>query len=217
MNGNDFSGYREVIVTVHFFHKRTLRYLYAFSRTGYPFQHLMKDVLPLIVDIENTACHHSLIKTTARLIRQMKHFQQRTVREMDMQIRVIGYHTITDGVEDIIKFITLLYQFVLHQQAGLSLHPPFGFAAVGAHQPYDRCYQQRKDGRIEKDKKEFIFFPIRLIDNDSTDSTCLVRLDMEKLQLLVVVYKALSGFCHSQFQRGSPFQDFGSSLPCCQC
>ena len=60
---------------------------------------------------------------------------------MDMQVCIIRYHAIADGVEDIVKLIALFYQFVLYEQAGLGLHTSFGFATVGTHQPYDRCYQ----------------------------------------------------------------------------
>lgn len=76
---------------------------------------------------------------------------------MNVQIGIIRYHTITDGMKYIIKLITLFHQFILYQQTGLCLNPSFGFTPVGTHQPHDRGYQQCEDRRIEKYKKVFIF------------------------------------------------------------
>ena len=93
-------------------------------------------------------------------------------------------------MEDIIKLIALLYHFILYQQTGLYLYPPLSLATIDANQPYDRCNQQCQNRRIKKDKQEFIFLPIGFIDNSSFRAY-LVRIDMKKFQLLVVIYKPL--------------------------
>ena len=42
---------------------------------------------------------------------------------MNVQIGIIRYHTITDGMKYIIELITLFHQFILYQQTGLCLNP----------------------------------------------------------------------------------------------
>ena len=115
---------------------------------------------------------------------------------MNVQIGIIRYHTITDGMKYIIKLITLFHQFILYQQTGLCLNPSFGFTPVGTHQPHDRGYQQCEDRRIEKYKKVFIFLPIWFIDYRSA-RRYFIRIDMEKIQLLVVKDESLCNFRHS--------------------
>lgn len=44
---------------------------------------------------------------------------------MNVQIGIIRYHTITDGMKYIIKLITLFHKFILHEQTGLCLNPSF--------------------------------------------------------------------------------------------
>lgn len=117
---------------------------------------------------------------------------------MNVQIGIIRYHTITDGMKYIIKLITLFHKFILHEQTGLCLNPSFGLTPVGTHQPHDRSYQQRQDRRIEQYKKVFIFFPIRFVDDGSARGY-FIRVNMKIIQLFIVIDKSLRDFCHSYF------------------
>ena len=99
---------------------------------------------------------------------------------MNVQVGIIRYHTITDGMKYITKLITLFHKFILHEQTGLCLNPSFGLTPVGTHQPHDRSYQQCEDRWIEKYKKVFIFLPIWFIDYGSARGY-FIRVDMEKI------------------------------------
>ena len=105
---------------------------------------------------------------------------------MNVQIGIIRYHTITDGMKYIIKLITLFHKFILHEQTSLCLNPSFGLTPVGTHQPHDRSYQQRQDRRIEQYKKIFIFFPIRFVDDGSARGY-FIRVNMKIIQLFIVI------------------------------
>ena len=152
MDRNNLSGNREIMLTVDFFHKGTIRNNNTLPGFFHLPQHIVKDILTIIVYLENTARHHSFIIPSSRFRWQMKHLQQRTVREVDMKIGIIRNHTVTYGMEDIIKFITLLHQFILYQQASLGMYPPFGFTSVNANQPHNRGYQQCQNRWIEENK-----------------------------------------------------------------
>ena len=123
---------------------------------------------------------------------------------MDVQIGIIRYHTIADGMKYIIKLITLFHKFVLHEQTGLCLNPSFGFTSVGTHQPHNRSYQQCQDRRIEQYKKVFIFLPIRFV-NDGSARGYFIGVNMKIIQLFIVIDESLCDFCHSYVLRGCTF------------
>ena len=66
---------------------------------------------------------------------------------MNVQIGIIRYHTITDGMKYIIKLITLFHQFILHEQTSLYPESIVWTHAGWRASIHDRGYQQcRIDG-----------------------------------------------------------------------
>ena len=60
---------------------------------------------------------------------------------MDAIVRIVRYYTFTDGMENIVKLITLRNQTALHQKSSLCMHPASRLPPVNPEQPNNQQNQ----------------------------------------------------------------------------